>query len=237
MTALFNLGFDLFLGATWFAVVSMALWMAVYRFHYPLALDGISASQWHAHEMLYGYAIAVIAGFLLTSIRNWTGLATLTGLPLALAFGLWLAARLMMLLGTDALVLAACADLLFMLVLIVACAVPILRVRQWRQMAILSKLLMLGIGNALFYAGALGLHEDGLRWSLYGALSGDRADPHHGATSDSILHRAWHRTAGTAAQFTVSRFSSLILLLVFWIAEVFCSSMRWQRPAARRCSW
>ncbi|MBK6288964.1 MAG: NnrS family protein [Gammaproteobacteria bacterium] len=234
MTALFNLGFrPFFLGATWFAVVSMALWMAVYRFHYPLALDGISASQWHAHEMLYGYAIAVIAGFLLTSIRNWTGLATLTGLPLALAFGLWLAARLMMLLGTDALVLAACADLLFMLVLIVACAVPILRVRQWRQMAILSKLLMLGIGNALFYAGALGLHEDGLRWSLYGGLYLVIALIL--TMARRVIPSFTERGIEPPVQLRNSRFldfSSLILLLVFWIAEVFLQ----QHAVAAACS-
>ena len=234
MPALFNLGFrPFFLGAAWFAVISMALWMAVYGFHYPLALDRISASQWHAHEMLYGYAIAVIAGFLLTAIRNWTGIATLSGLPLAFVFSLWLAARLLLLLGTDALVFAACADLLFMLVLIPACGVPIIRARQWKQMAILSKLLMLGIGNALFYAGALGLHEEGLRWSLYGGLylvialiltMGRR-----------VIPLFIERGVEPPVQLRNSRildFSSLVLLLVFWIAEVFLQ----QHGVAAACS-
>ncbi|MBP8924513.1 MAG: NnrS family protein [Pseudomonadales bacterium] len=234
MPVLFNLGFrPFFLGAAWFAVISMALWMAVYGFHYPLALDGISASQWHAHEMLYGYAIAVIAGFLLTSIRNWTGLATLNGLPLALGFGLWLAARLLMLLGTDALGLAACADLLFMLVLIPACAVPIIRARQWRQMAILSKLLMLGIGNALFYAGALGLQEDGLRWSLYGGLYLVIALIL--TMARRVIPAFTERGIEPRVQLRNSRFldfSSLILLLVFWVAEVFLQ----QHGVAAACS-
>ena len=50
---------------------------------------------WHAHEMLYGFAVAVIVGFLLTAGKAWTGLATPRGATLAAMAGLWLAARLL----------------------------------------------------------------------------------------------------------------------------------------------
>jgi len=53
-----------------------------------------NGSTWHAHEMLFGYTAAVIAGFLLTAVRNWTGIETPTGVALATLTGLWLAGRI-----------------------------------------------------------------------------------------------------------------------------------------------
>ena len=81
-----------FLGAALVAVLSMVMWMAVYRFRFPLELSGISMFQWHAHEMIFGYTMAVIAGFLLTAARNWTGEETARGAFLGLIFmrsGCW----------------------------------------------------------------------------------------------------------------------------------------------------
>jgi uncharacterized protein involved in response to NO len=89
--------------------------------------------QWHAHEMIYGFSLAVIAGFLLTAARNWTGLDTLNGTPLLGLFGLWAAARVSMLFGTALLELAALFDILFILALTAAVASPIIRARMWRQ--------------------------------------------------------------------------------------------------------
>ena len=76
--ALFNLGFrPFFLGASVFAVVSIMLWIFVYFSNGFANIELITASQWHAHEMLYGYSMAVVAGFLLTAVKNWTGIPTL----------------------------------------------------------------------------------------------------------------------------------------------------------------
>ena len=223
MTALFNLGFrPFFLGAGVFASLSMAAWLAIYTTWYQPAMQGISASQWHAHEMIYGYTMAVIAGFLLTAIRNWTGIQTLQRAPLALVFACWAVARLALLAGTGFIALAAAADLLFMALLIPACAAPIVRARQWRQMAVLSKLLLLGIGNALFYAGAFGLLEEGVRWSLYGAFyvvialiltMGRRLIPLF--TGNGVEPKVTLRNSRWLD------ISSLVLLVVFWVAEVF----------------
>src|SRR5690606_7357051 len=125
--ALFNLGFrPFFLGAGIFALLAMSAWMANYILPLSLPLESISAMQWHAHEMLYGYGLAVIAGFLLTAVKNWTGVQTLHGKPLLGLLAIWMIARLLLLCGTAYLMLAALADLLFGLLLMVAVVVPII---------------------------------------------------------------------------------------------------------------
>lgn len=169
--ALFNLGFrPFFLGAGVFALLSMSVWIASYVLALPLHIESITAMQWHAHEMLYGYGLAVIAGFLLTAVKNWTGIQTLHGKALLGLFSVWMIARLLLLTGTSYIVPAALADLLFELLLMAAIAHPIIKVRQWKQLAILSKLLIIVAGNSLFYLGALGHVENGVHLSLYGGL-------------------------------------------------------------------
>ena len=87
-------GFRLFfLGASWFAFAFMVIWGSVYFFHLDLALGALTPSQWHAHELIYGYAGAVIAGFVLTAVARWTNRNTLTGVPLLGLFLVWALAR------------------------------------------------------------------------------------------------------------------------------------------------
>lgn len=159
-----------FLGAALFAIVTMVAWLAVYRFGLPLQVAGISLFQWHAHEMVYGYAMAVIAGFLLTAAQNWTDRETASGVFLALIFAAWAAARALMLFGTDLLWFAAAADLAFMLALAFAIARPILQVRQKRQAPVLLLLALLIAGNLAFYLGAAGWLPNGVRIGVHGGL-------------------------------------------------------------------
>ncbi|MFB3100245.1 MAG: NnrS family protein, partial [Gammaproteobacteria bacterium] len=169
--ALFNLGFrPFFLGASIFSVVSVFLWMGVFVFQLPLQFKEINMYQWHAHEMVYGYSVAVIAGFLLTAVKNWTGEQTLYGPGLCGLFLLWVVARILFLFGTSFIFIAAFFDMLFMLCLIAAIAYPIVKTRQWRQTGILAKLILLTLGNGLFYLGAAGLIEQGIYWGIYGGL-------------------------------------------------------------------
>ncbi len=157
-----------FLGAVLLAVISMIVWMAVYVGGWSPSLAGIPSIQWHAHEMLYGFAMAVIAGFLLTAVRRWTHQPTATGRTLLVLFLFWAFARIIALVGTRGwLPLMAALDLLFMAGLSVVIIRPIVHVRQWRQMGILAKLVTLGVGNALFYAGAIGWTAQGMRWGIY----------------------------------------------------------------------
>ncbi len=169
--ALFNLGFrPFFLGASIFAVISIASWMLVYFSYISVSVENISISQWHAHEMLYGYGMAVVAGFLLTAVKNWTGIPTLFGKPLMLLFMLWCAARVLFLLGAALLPWAASADLLFGLMLIVAIATPIVKAKQWKQLAVVSKVILLWIGNIVFYLGCFGLLTSGMQYAINGAV-------------------------------------------------------------------
>ena len=118
-----RLGFrPFFLAAGIFAIISMAIWMASYVFNVEFAFSGLPANLWHAHEMIFGYAMAVVAGFLLTAIKNWTGIEVLRGIPLALLLALWLAARLMPLSGLAIpIIVIAITDVAFLLLLTIVC--------------------------------------------------------------------------------------------------------------------
>lgn len=221
---LFSKGFrTFFFAAGIFSLLSMSAWLLIWTgWHHP-DLPGMRAGQWHAHEMIYGYAMAVIAGFLLTTVRNWTGIPTLQGSVLAATLGLWSIARVAFCIGGRFIIIAAIADMLFAVMLVLGCGVPLVRARQWRQMAILSKLVLLGIGNALFYLGAFGvLYDRSMHWGLYGAFyvvialiltMMRRVIP---AFTESAL-----RPSPPLRNALWLDLSSLVLLLVFWIAEVF----------------
>lgn len=159
-----------FLGASLFAIQTMLTWLLVYRSGRTLNLDGISIFQWHAHEMLFGYSMAVIAGFLLTAAWNWTGHRTASGSGLAVIFVLWALARIAMINGTGWLPWAAVADLAFVLGLGIAVARPIIRARQKRQALVLLMLALLAAANVLFYLGASGLLSSGTRLGIYAGL-------------------------------------------------------------------
>jgi uncharacterized protein involved in response to NO len=148
----------------------MATWLHVYYFGLQLELPGISIFQWHAHEMLYGYAMAVIAGFLLTAAGNWTGHETARGFWLSLIFACWFLARVLMINGTSFLVYAAVADLAFMAGLAYAVARPIIKVRQKRQSLILLLVALLTLSNLLFYLGAAGVMGGGVRLGIQSGL-------------------------------------------------------------------
>jgi uncharacterized protein involved in response to NO len=169
--ALFNLGFrPFFLGAGIFAVISIALWMFIYLSHLAVNIENITISQWHAHEMLYGYGLAVVAGFLLTAVKNWTGVQTPHGKPLMVLFASWCVARILLLFGTAFLAWAATADLLFGLFLIVAITQPIVKAKQWKQLAVVSKVLLLWVGNLVFYLGCYGIIKSGMLYAINGAV-------------------------------------------------------------------
>tara|TARA_R110001592_G_scaffold7190_2_gene40555 strand:+ start:3244 stop:4452 length:1209 start_codon:yes stop_codon:yes gene_type:complete len=179
--AIFNLGFRVFFaGAGVFSFISIACWLVIYAsLNGALSIGSvlaffefktISPFQWHAHEMIYGYSLAVISGFLLTAVKNWTGIQTIHGYPLALLFGLWALARILWLAGDQYIFIAAFFDIFFIVCLCFAVASPIIATKQWRQMAILSKLFLLGLGNLAFYLEAFSYLEGGIQLAIYGGL-------------------------------------------------------------------
>jgi uncharacterized protein involved in response to NO len=157
-TSLLAKGFrPFFLLAGLFAVGIVPLWLLILRgaATSPHYLDPIT---FHAHEMLYGFTVAVLAGFLLTAVGNWTQRETAVGWPLATLCGLWLAGRVAML-SASALPrgLTALVDLAFLPTLIAVLAVPLWAAKSRRNFIMLGVLTALWITNASTHFEALGL--------------------------------------------------------------------------------
>jgi len=167
--ALFQLGFrPFFWGASLFALLSMALWMLLVLFGMNGVVADIPAVVWHGHAMIYGYGVAVVAGFLLTAVRNWTGIATLNGTPLQGMVALWFLARLAPLLsGAYGLQFALLADTLWIGWLAVALTYPVVRAKRWKNLLVISLLYGLLAGQLLFALGVLGMVEGSIRIGLW----------------------------------------------------------------------
>ncbi|MDZ7805220.1 NnrS family protein [Thiohalophilus sp.] len=149
--ALWQLGFrPFFLLAGLSAVILMAFWLLIY-FQYIPAPYFANPAFWHSHELLFGYATAVIAGFLLTAVRNWTGRQTLTGVPLMWLALLWLAGRLAIASAAWLpAMLVLIVDVAFLPVLALAIAVPLWRARQMPNLLIFISLLgLMMVANLL----------------------------------------------------------------------------------------
>ena len=223
--ALDHLGFrPFFLAGALYAVVVVALWFWVYHINAGLIRQpGLSPIVWHGHEMIYGYALAVITGFLLTAVRNWTGVQTLHGPGLLAMAALWLLARMMPFIGTVwSLPVMAFFDVAFMLWLCADILRAIIKARQWQQLGVLSKVLLLLMGNVFYYLGVSGHLANGVQWGLYTGLyiilslvllMGRRVIPFFiekgvGYPVD-LKNRKW------------LDMTSLVLMLAFWIVDVF----------------
>jgi len=165
--ALWDLGFrPFFFGAMSAAPLLMLAWIGVYTG--VLTVGGPFAfSAWHAHEMIFGYAAAVIAGFLLTAAFNWANLPTATGGRLALAALIWLLGRVTILAG-DALPywLPAVLDVSFLPMIAILLAVPLIRAGQWRNLIFVPILLALAVLNACAHLNALGRLPGADHWPL-----------------------------------------------------------------------
>ncbi|QLL66320.1 short-chain dehydrogenase (plasmid) [Sinorhizobium mexicanum] len=153
---LFSYGFrPFFLGAGLWAIGAMAAWIAALTSGIDIA-GSYGAAHWHAHEMLFGFSSAVLAGFLLTAVPNWTGRLPVSGLPLAGLFGLWLAGRLA-LLATDllGLTLAAVIEALFLPTLLAICAREVIAGRKWKDLKVVGGLVLLSCANVHFHLAVL----------------------------------------------------------------------------------
>jgi len=158
---LFALGFRAFFAlAGLAALILIVFWNAIFNgtltseHYYP-------NNYWHAHEMLLGYAVAVIAGFLLTAVKNWTGKPTLTGDQLASLCLLWLYGRILPFyagLLPDALI--ALVDFAFLPALAYQVSKPIIEAKQYRNLFFIGLIMLLALGNGLIHAEMLGLQEN-----------------------------------------------------------------------------
>ena len=138
-----------FAGAAW-ALIALCLWICslLGEINLPTAL---AALAWHRHEMLFGFVGAVIAGFLLTAVPNWTGRLPIAGWPLAGLFSLWAAARLAVLFsGAVSLWVAGFLDVGFFFVLGLLAAREVLEANN-RNTPVVGMILLFGVADALDY--------------------------------------------------------------------------------------
>lgn len=173
--ALLTFGFrPFFLGAGLWAMFAMALWIPMLSgtITLPTAFDPAS---WHAHEFLFGYLGAVIAGFLLTAVPNWTGRLPIVGWPLAGLFACWLVGRIAVGISVELpTLLVAAADLLFFVVFAAALAREIVAGKNWRNLVVLAILTIMLIANGIFHweaaNGSYAAQGVGLRLGLGAAI-------------------------------------------------------------------
>lgn len=155
---LFALGFRPFFAlAGLSALILILLWNAIFKGTW-VTENYFTPMYWHAHEMLLGYSVAVISGFLLTAVKNWTGRPTLTGDQLAGLCILWLYGRIAPFYANllpDSLI--ALIDLAFLPLLAYHVTKPILATQQYRNLIFTALLLFLAYGNGLIHSEMLGL--------------------------------------------------------------------------------
>ncbi|WP_264212608.1 NnrS family protein [Leisingera thetidis] len=153
---LFSFGFrPFFLGACLFALAVIPAWLLIWQG--KLEYRGpFVATDWHIHEMLFGYGAAVVAGFLFTAVPNWTGRMPARGWPLALLSGLWLLGRLAAAgwLGLPPLGVMV-VDCAFLAAVIAMIAREIIAGENWRNLKVLVPVTLLGVANACFHIEAM----------------------------------------------------------------------------------
>ncbi|WP_299705065.1 NnrS family protein [uncultured Tateyamaria sp.] len=228
--ALFSFGFRPFFlfGAVWVAV-SMVLWLFSLSgmIDVPTRFDPVS---WHAHEFLFGYLGAILAGFLLTAVPNWTGCLPMVGRPLAALFALWGAGRIAILFSAALpAAVAPVIDLAFPVVLGALILREIIAGKNWRNLIVLALLAVFTMANALFHLEALeGVYAaqgTGLRLGVATAVMmigviGGRIIP--------SFTRNWlaHREDPARPAPPMQRFDKLVLLsslpiLALWVVHPF----------------
>ena len=153
--ALFSYGFrPFFLFGAAYAGAMIPLWLVVFAGHVSLP-TAFAPRDWHVHEMLFGYVGAVVAGFLLTAVPNWTGRLPIQGAPLGTLFGIWLAGRLATTFsGVIGWQLAMVVDAAFLLLLAAAAAREIIAGRKWSNLKVVAIVSLLAVANIAFHVEA-----------------------------------------------------------------------------------
>ena len=156
-SALFSLGFrPFFLLASFLAFVALTLWALVFALGLQLsAFDYYPMIIWHAHEMIFAYAMAVIAGFLLTAIKNWTKIQTVNGSVLLVLSLSWILARIAPFL-LDTAWLIALIDMLFLPLLAYFIAIPLLKAANRRNYFMIVLVLVFALLNLCIHLYLLG---------------------------------------------------------------------------------
>ena len=169
---IFRLGFRVFfLFGSVFALLSMIAWL--FYLYGGLTLSPLNGMLWwHSHEMLFGFVTAIVVGFLLTAVQNWTSLPGVHGFTLAALFSIWLAARLLLAINfsfdsplNPAVIIFT--DLAFLPLVALLLGYSLFLIRQYRNMIFIPILLLMTLSNLFTYLPLLGFSPDLSNQGLY----------------------------------------------------------------------
>jgi uncharacterized protein involved in response to NO len=158
-----------FLAGSLYALVAVPLWLLAFFGALPDWQPTGGWLAWHRHEMLFGFAVAIVAGFLLTAVQTWTGQPSLSGTPLVVLAMIWLAARIGWLVNLPLPVLIP-LELLFLIVLAAQMARLLWAVKQTRNYPIVAVLSLLVIVDAVVLAGLAQGNDALQRQGILGGL-------------------------------------------------------------------
>jgi uncharacterized protein involved in response to NO len=212
-----------FLGAALWACIAMVLWIGLLSGFWNFATSyGVIA--WHAHEFLFGYIAAVMTGFLLTAIPNWTGRLPLQGMPLLVLFLLWLAGRVAMLttdwIGTGA---AAIIDCVYLIIVTAVISREIIVGSNWRNLRVVVLVALTAIANVVFQAEVLvyGGPNYGLRLAVAAIVAlimvvGGRVTPSF--TSNWLTRQGSQSRPAPLGRFDIGSIAFGAIALIAWVA-------------------
>lgn len=213
--ALFGLAFrPFFLAAALFSLLLMLTWLALFSGWLSFAPYG-GATFWHSHEMLFGFVGAVLAGFLLTAVQNWTGIRAAHGKPLLMLLLIWLAGRLLMAFPLLPASFILAVDLMFLPLAALFVFVPLLARQQTRNYFAVLALFLLMLCNGISHYGVItdspALQQQAffcatLLITLMMAIIGGRIIPMFTSNTTQIAPRPrqnWLDNAGLAALWSI----------------------------------
>lgn len=247
--ALFSYGFrPFFLFGAFFAGTAVLVWLPfVYG---DLVVESVFAPRdWHAHEMLFGFVPAIVTGFLLTAIPNWTGRLPLQGLPLLALFAIWLAGRLAIAFSMSlGWLIAAAVDVAFLVLVAAATGREIVAGRNWGNLKVVGAVAVLAVANGLFHAEAHfhGAADDAIRLGIAAILLlisviGGRVVPSF--TRNWLARQAPGRMPAPFGRFDGATLGASALALAAWVILPFAAAtglllaLAGVMQAARLCRW
>jgi uncharacterized protein involved in response to NO len=222
--ALLSYGFrPFFLMAAFYAGAAILVWLPM--FYGELSTASLFAPRdWHVHEMLYGYVAAVITGFLLTAIPNWTGRLPIQGAPLLVLVGVWLAGRMAVSLSASiGWIAAAAIDCAFLALVTAAAAREVLAGRNWRNLKVVAIVAVLAAANLGFHLEAhfRGVADYSLRAGIGAVvilitLVGGRIVPSF--THNWLASAKPGRLPAPLGRFDVATIAASVGAMALWIA-------------------
>lgn len=213
-----------FLFGAIYAGLAVLAWLPLFSGALELWTD-FSPVDWHVHEMLYGYLPAVVTGFLLTAIPNWTGRLPIQGMPLLVLVAVWLAGRVAVTLSAEVgWLLAAIIDVSFLALVVAATAREIVAGKNWRNLRVVGLVTLLLAGNIAFHVEAhvQGTAEYGARIGIAAivlliVVIGGRIVPSF--TRNWLARQNPGRLPAPFARFDAAVIGVTAATLVLWVAQ------------------